>query len=433
MKKLALILFATVLAVASVSTEQAPAPAGFALTVDSIMRGPELVGNPPNNLRWSGDSQSLYFEWLMPKEDLAATWVVGRAGGAPRRLSETERRLAPLANGQWDAKRRRILGIDRGDIVIIDTVANKRIDVTRTTGNESNPRWARGETHVTFVRDNNLFIVPVQDVTAGALVQLTDAAVRRADPRPTDSQKFLKDEEQKLLDWVEEEAARRKRREALERARALPRFELTDRQTIADAAVSADGKFAYLVVNDRAQARTAQVPRFVSESAFTEEINARTKVGDAQDRRRLAVLNLESGDGMWVGLDGVSDAIAIPKPVDGDEREAAPSREARARLPRAKSRGSATCGGARRRCRPMASTPWSRCAPPTTPSDGSRWSMPRPARPRFSITSKTRPGSATAARAGWPTAAACGSSPSTTAGCTSTPWIRPPRRRRESS
>jgi dipeptidyl aminopeptidase/acylaminoacyl peptidase len=319
MKKLALILFATVLTVASVSTEQTPAPAGFALTVDSIMRGPELVGNPPNNLRWSGDSQSLYFEWLMPKEDLAATWVVGRAGGAPRRLNETERRVAPLVNGQWDAKRRRILGADRGDIVIIDTVANKRIDVTRTTGNESNPRWARGETHVTFVRDNNLFIVPVQDVTTGALVQLTDAAVRRADPRPTDSQKFVKEEEQKLLDWVEEEAARRKRREALDRARALPRFELTDRQTIADAAVSADGKFAYLVVNDRAQARTAQVPRFVSESAFTEEINARTKVGDAQDRRRLAVLNLETGDGAWVGLAGVSDAVVIPRPVDGDD------------------------------------------------------------------------------------------------------------------
>ena len=246
MKKLALILFATVLTVASVSTKQTPAPAGFALTIDSIMRGPELVGNPPGNLRWSGDSQSLYFEWLMPKEDLAATWVVGRAGRAPRRLSETERRLAPLANGQWDAKRRRILGTDRGDIVIIDTVANKRIDVTRTTGNESNPRWARGETHVTFVRDNNLFIVPVQDVTGGALVQLTDAAVRRAETRPTDSQKFVKAEEQKLLDWVEEEAARRKRREALDRARALPRFELTDRQTIADAAVSADGKFAYI-------------------------------------------------------------------------------------------------------------------------------------------------------------------------------------------
>ena len=59
---------------------QAPS---FPLTVDSIMRGPELVGNPPNNLRWSGDSKELYFEWLMPKEDLPATWVV--AATAPGR------------------------------------------------------------------------------------------------------------------------------------------------------------------------------------------------------------------------------------------------------------------------------------------------------------------------------------------------------------
>ena len=143
-----------------------------------------------------------------------ATWVISRDGGTPRRLSETERRNAPLPNGQWDTARRRVLGVDRGDIVLIDTVARKRIDVTRTTATESSPRWARGETHVTFVRDNNLFIVPVESVSAGSLVQLTDVSTRRTDPRTTDSQKFLKDEEAKLLDWVEEEAARRKRREA---------------------------------------------------------------------------------------------------------------------------------------------------------------------------------------------------------------------------
>src|SRR5687767_5872744 len=301
---------------------QAPSPkpqAAFELTVDSIMRGPELVGNPPNNLRWSGDSKELYFEWLMPKEDQTATWVASRDGGAPRRLSETERRNAPLPTGQWDAARRRVLGVDRGDIVVIDTVARKRIDVTRTTGAESSPRWARGETHVTFVRDNNLFIVPVENVGGGSLVQLTDVSTRRTDPRTTDSQKFLKEEEARLLDWVEEEAERRKRRDALDRARALPKFELAERQTIADAAVSGDGKFAFLVTTERAQSRASQVPRFVSESAFTEEINARTKVGDAQDRRRLAILNLESGDAFWAGLDGVSDPIAIPKPPFGDE------------------------------------------------------------------------------------------------------------------
>ena len=320
---------------ASSPKPQASSPKPFDLTIDSIMRGPELVGNPPNNLRWSGDSKELYFEWLMPKADQPDTWVTSRDGAAPRKLSEAERRHAPLPNGQWDAARRRILGVDRGDIVVIDTVARKRIDVTRTTGAESSPRWARDETHVTFVRDNNLYIVPVENVGAGGLVQLTDVSARRTDPRTTDSQKFLKEEEAKLLDWVEEEAARRKRREHLDRSRALPKFELADRQAIIDAAVSGDGTFAFLVMSERAQSRASQVPRFVSESAFTEEINARTKVGDVQDRRRLATLNLETGEGFWAGLDGVSDPIVIPKPPFGDEVRAerkpdpAPKRDVR--------------------------------------------------------------------------------------------------------
>ena len=48
MKKLLLIASAIALTATSVSTEQNGAKS-FPLTVDSIMRGPELVGNPPNN------------------------------------------------------------------------------------------------------------------------------------------------------------------------------------------------------------------------------------------------------------------------------------------------------------------------------------------------------------------------------------------------
>jgi dipeptidyl aminopeptidase/acylaminoacyl peptidase len=300
----------------------ASAPARLQLTVDSIMRGPALVGYPPSDPRWSGDSKELYFEWRMYGDDEAATWVVGRDGGASRRLSDDERRTAPLASGTWDRDRRRILGTDRGDVAVIDTVARKRIDITRTTGTESAPRWARGGTQVTFVRENSLFIVPVDATTTGTVVQLIDASARRTEQRPTDSQRVARDEEKQLIDWVEQEAERRKRREARDRGRALPKFELAERQTIVDAAVSADETFAYLVVSDRAQARTAQVPRYVSESAYTEEIQARTKVGDTPDRRRLAVLNLKTGDAVWAGLESISEPVAIPKPAESDDRPA---------------------------------------------------------------------------------------------------------------
>jgi hypothetical protein len=40
------------------------------------MRGRTLVGYPPTNLRWSADSQKLYFEWRKPKEKEASTYVV---------------------------------------------------------------------------------------------------------------------------------------------------------------------------------------------------------------------------------------------------------------------------------------------------------------------------------------------------------------------
>ena len=66
------------------ATKAVPAAGGFELTVDSIMRGPKLVGYPPTGLRWSGDSSRLYFEWRRPEDEEASTWVVGREGGQPR-------------------------------------------------------------------------------------------------------------------------------------------------------------------------------------------------------------------------------------------------------------------------------------------------------------------------------------------------------------
>ena len=63
----------------------------FALTVDSIMRGPDLVGYPPEGLRWSADSQKLYFEWRKPGEEEAATYVVSRDGGTPAKLTDEQR------------------------------------------------------------------------------------------------------------------------------------------------------------------------------------------------------------------------------------------------------------------------------------------------------------------------------------------------------
>src|SRR5918992_4171042 len=159
-----------------------PAASGrVEMTVDSIMRGPDLVGYPPSALRWSGDSAKLYFDWRKPGEEEPSTYVVDRAGAEPRKLSKEEVKNAPPPNGRWDKARKRILFSDSGDIVIYDTAAGKRRQVTKTNGSEGNPRWARNDTHVTYVSGGNLFIVAV-DGSRTLVTQLTDVTQRRPDP-----------------------------------------------------------------------------------------------------------------------------------------------------------------------------------------------------------------------------------------------------------
>jgi dipeptidyl aminopeptidase/acylaminoacyl peptidase len=315
---------------AAVDAQRSPEPAAgpsapasdpkpFELTIDSIMRGSDLVGYPPTALRWSGDSQKLYFDWRKPGEDESSTYVVGREGGAPRKLTEDEtRKIPPAAGGRWDKGRRRVLFVDGGDVVLVDAVSGARRQITRTTGGESNPRWARNDTHVTWVREGNLFIAPVDGSGGSLLTQLTDVAPRRTEPRVSDSQRFVRDEEEKLIDFIEKQKAEKKRREEEQKKNRLPSFELQDRQSATDLMLSPDDKHVFVLIAERpVGAKNTIVPNYVTESGYTEDIPGRSNVGDTQDRRLLAVLNLETGKTVWA--DG-----SFAPPIEPSESDARP-------------------------------------------------------------------------------------------------------------
>ena len=83
------------------------APPAAMLTVDSIMRGPKLVGSAPTNVRWSKDSSKIYFSWQKAADDHAAQYVVNRDGTGLAPFTGTPD--APVA-GRFDRARRRVLG-----------------------------------------------------------------------------------------------------------------------------------------------------------------------------------------------------------------------------------------------------------------------------------------------------------------------------------
>jgi dipeptidyl aminopeptidase/acylaminoacyl peptidase len=284
-----------------------PPPKPFELTVDSIMRGPRLVGYPPTGVYWSQDSQRVYFRWKQadePRLKETSLYVANRDGAGLRRLSEDEAKQAPPANGELSRDKTETVFIDEGDIFIYDHAKGARRQITRTVDAETNAHFTFDQKHIYFTRQNNLYVMALD---GGSLAQLTDirvggsGAVVSASPTPpkgTDSQEYLKKEERVLLDAVRERAEQREEQEQKRKAREKRKpFNVPTGQNVINLSLSPDGKYVIATINEPGTgAKNTIVPTYVTESAYTEDISGRTKVGDAQGKTRLTIIDVETGE-----------------------------------------------------------------------------------------------------------------------------------------
>jgi dipeptidyl aminopeptidase/acylaminoacyl peptidase len=274
----------------------------FVLTVDSIMRGAALVGYEPASVRWSQDGARVYFRWKQATDARLKemdTYVVNRDGTGLRKLSEEEAKNAPPASGELSKDKKWTVFAEEGDVYLYEHARGARRPLTRTTEAETNPRFTRDGRRVYFTRQNNLYVLSLDG--AGLLEQLTDIRVGGSSGQPergTESQEVLKKEERALLEAVRERAERREEQEAKRRARERRKpFNIPSGQTVSNLTLSPDGRFVVAVITEPAPAaKQTIVPNYVTESAYTQDIPGRTKVGDAQGRTRMAVISVETGD-----------------------------------------------------------------------------------------------------------------------------------------
>ena len=330
---------------------QEPAAQKFSLTIDNIMRGADLVGYEPNRVYWSQDSQRVYFRWKRagePRLKDPDLYVVKRDGTGLRKLTEDEAKLAPPLTGELSKDKTRTVFAEEGDVWLFDHAKNERRRLTETNDGESAPHFTADQQSVYFTRNNNLFVMPLN---GGALKQLTDIRTgggdaapplafggggRRsaesadgsddavpgavatglievqqqpADPKPADpkdkklnSQETLKQEERELLEAVRERAKDREEREAKRKAQEKRKpFDVPSGQGVANLTLTRDGKYVMAsVIQSATGSKSAIVPNYITESAYTEDIPARTKVGDTQGRNRIAIINTDNGEVKYV-------------------------------------------------------------------------------------------------------------------------------------
>ncbi|MDQ1471749.1 MAG: hypothetical protein QOJ99_3229, partial [Bryobacterales bacterium] len=300
----------------------------FSLTIDNIMRGPNLVGYEPAQIHWSGDNSKIYFQWKKASDPVAApldTYVVNRDGTELRKLTDEEVRVAPPAVVDTNEDRSLSVFSQDGDIVVITNAGGQRRQVMKTSDAETNPRFLADGHRITFQRGGNLFIMSLDN---GDLEQLTDirtAAGTGADsapagaggrgggrggrgggapppagdtPKGTDAQEYLKKEQREMFDIVRERVKLKEEADAKQKKLAVRKvFTLPARQTIGQMQLSPDGKHVLAVITEAPNGtKNSNVPNWITDSSFPEDMPGRARVGDNISHRHLAIINVVTGE-----------------------------------------------------------------------------------------------------------------------------------------
>lgn len=288
------------------------------LTVETIMRDPKWMGTAPSQVFWSEDSRWVYFNWRQEGDEAESLYVVSAQGGTPRRVTLDERKKLPSRFGSYTRDWSKKAYTRDGDLFVLDIRRNQETQLTRTIAPESNPRFTFDEKKIVFERENNLYL---RDLAAGTEIQLTNfrPGSQPQEPRKTELQRFLEKQQSELFEVLRK---RKNDREAQERLRKLledrkPRPYFVGQKNVSSLMLSPDGQYVTFILSQSAsEAKQTVVPNYVTASGFTENINARSKVGEPQTTFEFYVYNVVLDSVMQVKPDDVPGVTPAKAPND---------------------------------------------------------------------------------------------------------------------
>ena len=223
-------------------------------------------------------------------------------GSGLRKLSEEEKRFAPPPSADTSKDRSLSVFSQDGDLFVTDNATGKSRQVTKTAEGETNPRFLPDGRHIAFQRGGNLFVLSLDN---GDLEQITDVRPAPAAGAPpsgakkeTESQEYLKKEQAEFFETVRDREKLKKEKETTQK-KFNPRkpYTLQARQSVTQMQLSPDSKYVLAVVSESAaNTKPDNVPDWITDSSYPEELASRARVGDDFTQRHLIIMNSVTGE-----------------------------------------------------------------------------------------------------------------------------------------
>ena len=252
------------------------------LTIEKIMQGDKFTGVSPDRMYWSPSGDRLYFRWTQDVDSTPSLYTVEAANPVPRKLNREEIKKLPSSDGTYNRNRSKMVYAKNGDLFILDIKTGAVKQITSTLAAESNPLFSMNEDKIIFTSGNNLFS---WDIAKGTYEQLSD--LRSGTDKP--EEKPYSNEQEKSLYYNQlylfQTLAERKEKTDLEKEESKkmeperPKVIYTGKDQARSVTISPDGNFLLWQNIKMPDQKRTIVPSYVTLSGYTEDIPARTKVG----------------------------------------------------------------------------------------------------------------------------------------------------------
>jgi dipeptidyl aminopeptidase/acylaminoacyl peptidase len=305
------------------------------LSVEKIMRDPRWIGTSPSSPQWAADGKTLFFNWNPENATADSLYYISLDGKTPLKASIRQKQdlLTYNALEYNNAKTAYTYNKD-GDIFYMETKTGKTRRITQTIDNENNPRFSFNESKIVFNRGQNLY---AWDITTGETLQLTNlktgsgspaagpatrgsiAPVRTGAESGNQQEAWLKKDQLQYFEVL------RSRKEKKEKADAynkeIKQKELRsisiDDKILQGLTISPDGRFiSYRLSKAAANSKSTIVPSYVTESGFTVDIPARTKVGAPEATSEFFVYDRERDTVIAIKTDSIPGIKDLPDYVN---------------------------------------------------------------------------------------------------------------------
>lgn len=291
------------------------------LTVQKIMRDPKWMGTSPDNYRWSADSKTIYFDWNPEVKDKSQPYKVSISSQKTMKADSAEIEDGTVINYVYNKDKSLGLLEKGGDVYLTNIKAKKETRLTNTLERESNARFLYNN-DVVYQRADNVYRL---NLATGELTQLTNFVKGKAEMSipagrnnarssgASQQDMWLKNDQTALFDIVKKRNAETGNRAGGRgrgfgmsgdntKPRIIKAIQVGD-DFMAGLTVSPDGKYvSYRLIKQAAGNKNTIVPNYVTASGYTEDINGRTKVGEALSTSTTYVFDVEKDSVYAVGV-----------------------------------------------------------------------------------------------------------------------------------